>query len=80
MHFFPTLVYSVLCNSENEGHINSDSSNLLTIFINSSSVSFSQELLIKLETGISIIRASLFFCLNTGVRWSFFSRFLRYEI
>ena len=54
MHFFPTLVHSVLCNSENGGLNNSDSSSCSMTFMNSSSDKFSKELAIKLETGISI--------------------------
>ena len=57
MHFFPTLVHSVLCNSENGGLDNSDSSSCSMAFMNSSFDKFSRELAIKLETDISIEHA-----------------------
>ena len=60
MHFFPTLVHSVLCNSENGWLDNSDSSSCSMTLMNSSSDKFSQELAIKLETGISIVRDGYF--------------------
>ena len=70
MHFFPTLVNSVLCNFENGGLNNSDSSSCSMTFMNSSSDKFSQELSIKLETGISIICQHLFLCLMYSTRLS----------
>ena len=74
MHFFPTLVHSELCNFENGGLNSSDSSSCSITFMKSLSDKFSQELSIKLETGISIIRQPLFFCLMFSARLPFFPK------